>query len=136
MGRPQATRRVTSGGAAQSKGALAIAGEIAPGSPFAWAGAMWYPGPTPMAPANLAGGDGITFWAKGDGAEYRLMVFTQSKGRMPLTKTFVAGPEWKRFRFAFTDFEGSEGRDVTGILFAAGPAPGTFELSVDDVGLE
>jgi len=51
----------------------------------------------------------------------------------PALKSFVAGAEWKRFTFRISEFGGMDGSDLTGILFAGGPAPGRFALQIDDV---
>jgi hypothetical protein len=35
---------------------------------------MYFPGPAPMQPANLSSKKEISFWAKGDGKSYALVV--------------------------------------------------------------
>jgi hypothetical protein len=95
---------------------------------------MWTPGTEAMAPVNLAATPNLSFWTRGDGQTYRIMVFAQSKGMMPLTKTFAAGAEWSEVRFAWSDF-GIEGRDVIGVVFAGGPRPGPFDLRIDQLRL-
>jgi hypothetical protein len=120
-------------GAQGSRGSLLITGEISPDLPYAWAGAMFSPGATAMAPANLSSKKEISFWAKGDGKSCRLMLFAKSLGFQPSIKSFVAGAEWKRFTFRISEFGGMDGSDLTGILFAGGPAPGRFVLQIDDV---
>ena len=106
-GKSQVRLKVVPGGAPGSeKGSLAVTGTIAPGQPFAWAGAMFAPGATPMAPANLSAHKAIHFWAKGDGKTYRLMVFTSGAGYTPATLTFIAGPEWKELTFPGEDAMG------------------------------
>jgi hypothetical protein len=39
----------------------------------------------------------------------------------------------QRFTFRISEFGGMDGSDLTGILFAGGPAPGQFVLQIDDV---
>jgi hypothetical protein len=112
---------------------LLITGEISPDLPYAWAGAMFSPGATMMAPANLSSKKEISFWAKGDGKDCRLMLFARSLGFQPAVKSFVVGAEWKRFTFRISEFGGMDGSDLMGILFAGGPAPGRFVLQIDDV---
>lgn len=132
-GRSTAELRVVPGGAGGSAHSLAITGEIAPGLPFAWAGAAFMPGEQPMQPANLSGWREITFQARGDGRTYRLMLFAESLGMAPATRTFVAGPEWQEYRFPLAGFQGVEGHDLTMLLFAGGPEPGGFALQIDNV---
>ena len=124
---------VAEGGAGASRHSLAITGTIAPTLAYAWYGAMWMPAEA-MSPVDLSSRPGVAFQARGDGKTYRVMVFARSKGTMPLIRTFVAGPEWREVRFAWSDF-GIDGHDVMGVVLAGGPQPGPFELRIDDFGL-
>jgi imidazolonepropionase-like amidohydrolase len=132
-GKSTAEFKVVPGGANNSRGSLLITGEIRPDLPYAWAGAMFYPGAAEMTPANLSSKKEIFFWAKGDGNTFRLMLFATSHGFQPAFRTFVAGPEWKQFTFQISDFDGMDGSDLMGLLFAGGPGPGKFVLQIDDV---
>jgi hypothetical protein len=116
--------------------ALRIRGTISNAIPYAWAGAMWSPAAVPMTPANLSGTKGLRFRARGDGGTYRVLVFAQSKGMFPLTRTFVAGPEWRDESFPWSAFGGIDGHDVMAVIFCGGPQPGDFSFEVDDVRLE
>lgn len=135
-GKSTGSINVVVGGANGSKQALAVAGEIAPGLPFAWAGAMFSPGPQPFMPVNLSAKKALTFWVKGDGKTYRAMFFTQSGGRMPAVQTFVAGAEWQKVSLPFSGFNGTDGYDINAILLVGGPTAGKFDFQVDDVKLE
>jgi hypothetical protein len=89
-----------------------------------------------MTPTNLSGKSGLSFWARGDGKTASVMVFSQARGFIPATKSFVAGPEWKRFQFDWKDFDGLDGTTTLGIFFGGGTDSGPFELQVDEVRLE
>ncbi|HKQ78216.1 MAG TPA: CIA30 family protein [Blastocatellia bacterium] len=132
-GKSSAEMKMEPEGSQGSRGSLLITGEISPDLPYAWAGAMFSPGATMMAPANLSSKDEISFWAKGDGKTCRLMLFARSQGFQPAIKSFATGPEWKRFSFRISEFGGMDGSDLMGILFAGGPAPGRFVLQIDNV---
>lgn len=132
-GKSKAEMKVAPEGAQGSRGSLLITGEISPDLPYAWAGAMFSPGATVMAPANLSSKKEISFWARGDGKACRLMLFARSLGFQPAVKSFVAGAEWKRFTFRVSEFGGMDWSDLTGVLFAGGPAPGQFVFQIDDV---
>jgi len=123
-------------GADGSKGSLLVSGEIVEGAPYPWAGAMFSPGTSFMAPTDLSSKKAISFSAKGDGKTYSLMLYTESRGYMPAIRKFVAGPEWKRYTFKLSQFDGTDGSDVTALLFSAGTTPGKFEFQIDDVQLE
>jgi hypothetical protein len=109
---------------------------VLPGSQFPWAGAMFSPGPYPMAPVNLSSKQRLSFWAKGDGQTCRVMVFARVLGMQPAFQTFQAGAEWKQFSFPWASFKGIDGHDVMSIIFTAGPQPGKFAFEIDDVRLE
>ena len=104
-------------------------------SPIAWAGAMFYPGAAPMAPVDLSRWGHISFSAKGDGGEYEVLLFSQSKGDLPAFELFTAGPAWKRYRFALADFDGINTGDVKALMFASN-RPGRFALQIDQVEFE
>ncbi len=121
---------VIDGGAGATTHALSVSGTITNTLPFAWYGAMWTPGTPPMTPMDLSQFKGLRFEAKGDGKTYRLMVFAQSRGTMPIIRTFVADAEWRTVEMTWAQF-GVDGRDITGIVLAGGPQPGAFAFVVD-----
>jgi imidazolonepropionase-like amidohydrolase len=116
-----------------ASGALHISGTISNALPYAWAGAMWSPSTTPMAPANLSSTKELRFRARGDGGTYRVLVFAKNKGMFPLTRTFTAGSEWSSYAFPWTSFNGIDAHDVMAVIFCGGPQPGNFSFEVDDV---
>jgi hypothetical protein len=134
-GKSTGTMKVVAGGANSSRWALDVSGDIDGGLPFAWAGIMFTPGPHPFASANLSSKKSLVFWAKGDGKTYRAMLFTQSGGRIPAQQSFTVGTEWKQFSFPLSSFNGTDGHDVTAILFVGGPQAGEFDFQIDDVQL-
>lgn len=126
---------VVDGGANGTSKSLSITGTIDPSLPYAWYGAMWSPTAIPMQPANLSAKQELRFHAKGDGKTYRVMLFTQSSGRMPLIRTFTAGPEWAEVTMPWKAF-GTDGNGIMAIIFAGGPAGGEFGLQVDEIALK
>jgi beta-glucosidase len=132
-GKSKAAMKAIEGGANGSRGALQVNGEVIAGAQFAWAGATFHPGPSPDDAVNLASKKTISFWAKGDGKNYALALLTESNsGEMPVIQPFVAGPEWKQYTFAFSDFQ-TDGHDVKGLVFAHAQEPGKFELELDEL---
>jgi imidazolonepropionase-like amidohydrolase len=134
-GKSQAVMQLVKGGAAGSQGALQITGEIVAGAAFRWAGAMFSPGNTVMAPVNLAAKKGIGFWAKGDVRTYSVEIFSQARGFIPASKMFTAGPEWKEYSFPFADFQ-LDGGGIMAIFIGAYDEPGKFTLAIDNVRLK
>lgn len=135
-GKSTGEMKVIDGGANKDPHALDVSGTIDGSLPFAWAGVMFSPGDQPFSPVNLSAYKSISFWAKGDGQTYRVLVFTASGGRMPSQKTFDAGKEWKKITFPFSDFNGTDGHDIASILFVGGPAAGKFDFQIDEIRLE
>jgi beta-glucosidase len=135
-GKSKSSIAIVEPGAQGSKGALAVSGENIAGGPFVFAGALFSPGPAPMQPVNLSGKKGISFWAKGDGATYTLLVLTEARsgqsGEPPAMTTFVAGPEWKQYTFPFSTFE-TDGGDLSGIGFIRVGNLGKFQFAIDQV---
>jgi beta-glucosidase len=135
-GKSKSSLDISQPGANGSKGALKISGEIIPGSgQFTFAGAMFSPGTAPMEPDNLSGKKEISFWAKGDGDSYMLVVLTASRSGqngMPAMTQFVAGKEWKQYTFSFSTFQ-TDGSDLSALIFAASQPPGKFAFEIDDV---
>ncbi len=134
-GKSQVTLSTAEGDAGKGR-ALAISGTIATGFAYPWAGAMFYPGAKPMAPANLAAKKAVRFRAKGDGKTYRVMIFTQGGGSAPLIATVAGDAEWKEHIIPFSTFGPVDGHDLTGLLFSGGPQIGPFSLWIDDVSFE
>ncbi len=118
------------------KHALEITGLIDGGLPYAWAGVMWAPGTQPFVPVDLSSKKAISFLSKGDGQTYRVLVFTTSGGRIPAQQTFTAEPNWKKTTIPFSAFNGTDGHDISAILFVGGPKAGKFEFQVDGIKLE
>jgi imidazolonepropionase-like amidohydrolase len=134
-GKSTVTLKAVSGGARQSKGSLEVSGTVNEESPR-WAGVIFYPGKAAMTPANLSSKKAISFWAKGDGKTYSIMIFAQKKGYVPAEEQFKAGPEWKKFRFDIKDFAGCDGSDVMGLFFGGSAQAGAFSFQLDDVRFE
>ena len=135
-GKSTADLKVIEGGPNGAKNALQISGTISDAFAYAWAGAMFSPGATPFAPANLSTKKSLHFWARGDGRACRVMLFTQSAGYMPAQKAFAAGPDWKEVVIPFSELGGTDGHDINGILFSAGSITGPFNFAIANVSLQ
>ncbi len=134
-GKSKAEMKLVEGGAQGSRKSLLITGTDNAENAQNWAGIMFSPGTSMMAPANLSSKRSITFWAKGDGKRYACLVYAQSRGWTPAVQFFTAGPEWAEFSFPFEKF-GIDGSDIMAIFIGASSTPGDFALQVDDVRLK
>jgi imidazolonepropionase-like amidohydrolase len=135
-GKSKASMKVVENGAQKSKGALLIEGEVDAGLPYAWAGAMFFPGEAPMSPADLSSKKQISFWAKADGRTYSVMLFAPSKFFAPIIQTFVPGAEWKQFTFKLAQFDGYDCHDLAGLFIGTGLPAGKFALQIDNVSFQ
>jgi imidazolonepropionase-like amidohydrolase len=132
-GASTASMAIVGGGANNTRSALEVSGTLAAGAPFPWAGAMFFPGATPMAPVDVSKFKEIVFWARGDGGTHQVMVFAARLGNIPATRPFTPGPEWREFVLPFSSFSGIDGSDLRGVLFSAGSKPGAFRFTIDEV---
>ena len=132
-GASTATMAIVPGGVNKSRGALEVSGTLAAGAPFPWAGAMFFPATTPMAPVDLSKFKEIVFSARGDGGTHQVMVFAARLGNIPATRPFTPGPEWREFVLPLASFSNSDGSDLRGVLFSAGSKSGPFRFAIDDV---
>ncbi|MEZ4425834.1 MAG: CIA30 family protein [Gemmatimonadota bacterium] len=114
--------------------ALVVRGTISDKIAYPWYGAMWVPGSPPMTPVDLAGAEGFRFRTRGDGGTYRVLLFSQGNGMMPLIRTFTAEAGWTEVVMTWADF-GIDGGDVMGLVWSGGPEVGAFEFVLDDVTL-
>jgi imidazolonepropionase-like amidohydrolase len=135
-GKSTAGMNILPEGASGSKGSLHVSGAVEGKSPSRWAGVMFSPGQTPMAPANLSAWKSLSFWAKGDGKTASVMLFFQANGFMPARQGFAPGSGWKQYRFELSKFEGCDGSGLMGIFFGGSAEPGPFSFQIDEVRLE
>lgn len=136
-GKSTAEHRLVPGGAPEggSPGqALEVKGEIRTGTAFPWAGVMFLPGATPMAPIDLSAVKEIAFWAKGDGGTHHVLLFATSLGRIPAVHPFVAGKEWQRHVVPLAGVAGLDPKGFTALFWGGGSA-GAFEFRIDGVTL-
>jgi len=134
-GKSTSAIQIVSPGADSSKGALEVSGNVVGGSQFPWAGAVFNPGFHVMEAVNLSGKKEISFWAKGDGHTYTLILLTaQRNGQngMPGMVSFTAGPDWKHYEFPMSKFQ-TDGSDITALAFASARNPGKFRFELDQL---
>ena len=128
--------KIAAGGANSSHHCLALSGEVAAGLAYAWSGTIMFPAGKPFEATDLSKAERISFWAKGDGQTYRILLYSKETGYMPTTQSFTCGAEWREVSFAFKDFPKLNSTQITAIGFTAGPKPGPFSFSLDDIELK
>ncbi|MCH9651579.1 MAG: CIA30 family protein [Deltaproteobacteria bacterium] len=123
------------GGAQQSRGALEVSGEIRRGSTSTWAGAKLFLGDNPTQPVDLSDTTELVFWARGDGGSYRISLFTKSRGSSKTWITFEPGLSWTEYSLPWAEFEGADPREITAVMFSAGPDIRPFLFQLDLVAI-
>jgi len=137
-GNSKATQRLVDGGAAGSKGALEVTGEIGNAIQYPFAGTMFFPeGPPMQGLMDYSGKKTLTFQARGDGKRYMVMVISGIEmDAIPLMVDFEAGAEWHEVRLEFANLGAADFKRVRAIgIGTMGPA-GPFRFEIDDVRLE
>jgi len=132
-GKSEVKMAVVDGGNGSAK-ALELSGEVKAGFAYPWAGALYSPGATMMAAADLSDFAGIELAVKGDGRPAELLVFATHLGRMPAVKVFPTSTGWTAVKVHFAELN-LDGADVMGIFVGSGQPPGPFKLLIDDVRL-
>jgi hypothetical protein len=135
-GKSKVEVKIAAGGANSSHYCLALSGEVVAGLAYAWSGTIMFPAGKPFEPADLSRGERITFWARGDGGTYQILIYTKETGYMPTMQSFTCGAEWREVSFAFKDFPNLDATQITAIGFTAGPKPGPYSFSLDDIELK
>jgi len=133
-GKSTAAIDLAQGGAEGTAGSLSISGELAPGNPFPWAGAAFYPGITEWSCANLSAWKGISFWAKGEAGKGVVMLVLQGRD-MPAFQVFEIGREWKKIEIPFSELGPTDGTNITALVIGAAQTPGPFNMQIDQVRL-
>ena len=134
--RSTAQMQVVPEGANGGKGSLLISGEVRGESPLSWAGAVFLPGETPWEPANLSEKKGLTFWVKGDGKTYRLMIFAGRMGKasLPTIIPFMADGRWQPISVDFSHQRYQiDTQALLGVAFVAVPPAGQFVFQIAHV---
>lgn len=135
-GQSTARQEWVADGAAGSRGALRVAGEIRPGFAFPWAGTMFHPGAQPMQPVDASARSELVFQVRGDGRTYQAMLFSgPSPQAMPAMQPFTAGAEWTEVRIPLAAFAGADPATLRAVAITAGLPDGAFDLVIDQVEL-
>lgn len=137
-GKSTATQTWLSGGADGSKGAMHVAGRIAPELPYAWAGSLFMPGHEAFAAVDLSTRKTLRFKVRGDGRPLIAMIFSgPASNRQPsIVRVDATTAQWVEVRIALDRFEGADLARVRGFAITAGQPAGDFAFDLDDVRIE
>ena len=115
--------------------ALRVAGEVAAGTPFPWAGAIYFPGAQPMQPVDFADRETLRFSTRGDGRNYVVMLFGGDRNAtVPPMVPFATSAEWSVVEIPLAQFPTATPGVIGGLAFVAQAPPlGAFGFEIDDV---
>jgi hypothetical protein len=136
-GKSTATQQVIDGGANGSKGSLEVSGEVRPGTQYPSAGTYFFPeGPPTQGIMDYSAKTRLSFYAKGDGQQYQMMVLSGTPMKMPpLMLGFTAGPEWQKYEFEIPKLGAADWKRVRMIGWMQ-MAQGPFKFQLDEIQLE
>jgi ABC-2 type transport system permease protein len=140
-GNSTASQKLVDGGAANSRGALEVTGEVGKAIEYPFAGASFLPNGTPNAAWQDQGWmdysrkKTLIFHTRGDGQDYMVMVMGPVLDAIPAMYTFTAGAEWQEVRVPLENFASADLKRVKLIAFGT-MTPGAFRFQIDDVRVE
>ncbi|WP_406672108.1 CIA30 family protein [Natronospira sp.] len=116
-------------------GFLRVRGEIRSGFSWPYAGVMWFPGDTPMAPKDLSDFGGLEVRLRADVSTLRALVFSSANQSMPSEIDLSVEEDWGTVRIRFDEFDGIDHTAITGFGIFAGPSQGPFRFDMERVTL-
>jgi ABC-2 type transport system permease protein len=140
-GNSSASQKLVDGGAASSKAALEVSGEVGTGTQYAFAGTSFLPNGIPDAEWPRQGlmdysrKQALVFQARGDGQSYLVMVMGPALDAIPAMYGFTAGTDWQEVRVPLQTFESADLKRIKLISFGT-MTPGAFRFQIDDVRVE
>src|SRR6187399_18954 len=137
-GNSKSSQRVIDGGAAGSKGALEVTGEVGNALQYPFAGTMFFPEGIPMQGLmDYSGKKTLSFQTRGDGGRYKVLVLSGTPMiSIPLMIDFEAGAEWHEVRLEIANLGAADFKRVRGIGIGSMGPTGPFRFEIDDVRVE
>jgi ABC-2 type transport system permease protein len=135
------SQKLVEGGARNSRGALEVTGTVGTAIPYAFVGTSFIPNPAEvtewdkMGTMDYSNKKTLSFFARGDGHTYTVMILNPVIQGIPPMYGFVAGPEWTEVRVPLHNLAGLDLQRVKLISIGAN-TPGPFSFAIDDVRIE
>jgi len=140
-GNSSVAQHLVAGGAGESAGALEVSGEIGTAIQYPFAGTSFLPnGDAAKSFAEQGFMDysarkTLSFFARGDGRTYTLMLMGPVVDAIPTMYTFDAGPEWQQVRVPLHELGGVDLKRIK-VISIGTMTPGPFRFQVDDVRID
>jgi ABC-2 type transport system permease protein len=139
-GNSSVSQRLIEDGAAQSRGALEVSGEIRTAIQYPFAGTSFLPNGiadksfADQGVMDFSARHTLSFQARGDGKEYTVLIMGIVLDAIPAMYSFTAGPEWQPVRIPLREI-GADLERVK-VISIGTMAPGPFRFQVDDVRID
>ncbi len=118
-----------------NSGALHVSGEVRAGFPYPWAGASVGSFAPPIKSYDISDLRTLSFDIKGQAGNYRVMLFSPDYKGIPPTLGFSVSENWQTISLTLADFPTINPKNFSGLAIVAGPQPGKFEYTLDNVRL-
>ena len=129
------------GGAQNSRGALEVTGDVGTAIQYPFVGTSFLPNGKENVPfpdqgfMDYSGKKTLSFYARGDGQAYSVVVMGPVMDAIPSMYGFVAGPDWQEVRVPLQDLGNADLKRVKLVSFGT-MTPGKFRFQIDNVRLE
>jgi ABC-2 type transport system permease protein len=140
-GNSSVSQQLVVGGAAHTKAALEVTGDIGTAIAYPFAGASFLPNGKSQTEFSKQGymdyssRHTLRFDARGDGRNYLVIIMGPQLDAIPAMYNFVAGPEWQEVRVPLRDLGGLDLHRVKAISIGS-MNPGAFRFQIDGVRIE
>jgi ABC-2 type transport system permease protein len=140
-GNSSVTQKIVDGGAANSRSALEVSGEVGTAIQYPFAGTSLLPNGTPGAAfANQGYMDfskkqTLRFFARGDGHNYTVLLMGPALDTIPAMYSFTPGENWQEVSVPLQQMGALDIKRVKLISFGS-MSPGPFRFEIDDVRVE
>jgi hypothetical protein len=133
MGGKSSVKLELAGAAPNGQPALVVTGDVKQGAFGQWSGISYMPTAT-FSPADLSAANTLKFWARGEGAAFGVMGFSQAGGQIPAMAPFSIGSEWKEITIAFSSMAKFDAKGATMLAITALQS-GPYRLEIADLRL-
>jgi imidazolonepropionase-like amidohydrolase len=118
---------------ASGQPSLMLKGDVKQGAFAQWAGVGFMPGNN-FSPVNLSAANALKFRARGTGAGFGVMGFSEAGGQRPSIAMIKLGKDWSEIVVPFSKLSGFDAKGAM-MLSINALQPGPFELEIADVRL-
>jgi ABC-2 type transport system permease protein len=135
------SQRLVEGGARNSRGALEVSGEVGTALQYPFVGTSFLPNGIEDAEwasqglMDYSAKKTLSFYARGDGQSYTVVIMGPALDAIPAMFPFVAGADWQAVSIPLQGLTSVDMKRVK-LISIGSMTPGPFRLQIDDVRLD